>query len=341
MRRHREVRFALALLFSLLGVGSVALAGQSAAPAADTEKWEQLSPAPLARTEVAAARVGGRIYVVGGFESGGVPSRAVESFDPARRRWETVPPLPITLNHVGAVAWDGRLYVIGGYTDLPGRGVGQISRRLFRYDPRTRRWTELAQLPVPRAAFAAGVVADRLYIAGGSTDSEQTTTRVDIYDFRHDRWRPGPPIKVAREHLAGAVAGAPRSRRFYVLGGRDFYGGENYRTVERLNPRTGRWSRLPGMLVPHGGFAAAGVGRRVVVAGGERLGEGLFGTIAAAEVYDPAQRRWNRLPDLPTPRHGLGVAALGNSVYAIEGGPITLVGVSNAVEALRLTRGQK
>jgi hypothetical protein len=48
------------------------------------------------------------------------------------------------------------------------------------------------------------------------------------------------------------------------------------------------------------------------------------------------RRRWRRLPDLPTPRHGLGVVALGGRVYAIAGGERPGLFVSGANEALAL-----
>jgi hypothetical protein len=93
---------------------------------------------------------------------------------------------------------------------------------------------------------------------------------------------------------------------------------------------------MPDTLVAHGGLGAVGVGRRVVAVGGERLGSGLTGTIAATEVFNPKRDRWKRLPDLLNARHGLGVAADRKRVYAIEGGTITFIGVSNFVEMLRL-----
>jgi hypothetical protein len=48
------------------------------------------------------------------------------------------------------------------------------------------------------------------------------------------------------------------------------------------------------------------------------------------------RRRWHRLADLPTPRHGLGVAALGGIVYVIGGGPQPGLYVSDSNESLRV-----
>ena len=71
----------------------------------------------------------------------------------------------------------------------------------------------------------------------------------------------------------------------------------------------------------------------MVSVGGEEPG----GTIREVLAYRAAERRWVRLDDLPTPRHGVGVAALGGRVYVIGGGPEPGLTVSSANEALRIS----
>jgi N-acetylneuraminic acid mutarotase len=51
-------------------------------------------------------------------------------------------------------------------------------------------------------------------------------------------------------------------------------------------------------------------------------------------VYRVATRRWTQLDDLPTPRHGVGVAALGGRVFVIGGGTEPGLTVSTANESL-------
>ena len=71
----------------------------------------------------------------------------------------------------------------------------------------------------------------------------------------------------------------------------------------------------------------------IVSVGGEEPG----GTIAEVLAYRVAERRWVQLADLPTPRHGLGVAALDSRVFVIGGGPEPGLTVSSANEVLRVT----
>ena len=308
-------------------IGSDDPAGGGGAPAAGSrsDRWAALAPSPLARTEVAAARAGNFIYVVGGFEQrSGETTGALARYDIEQNSWKTLRSMPIAVNHAAAATYKGDLYVLGGYTGR--RSLDDEVSSLYRYEPDRDRWKKLKSAPTRRGAHTVGVLGDRLYAAGGATDNGKALKLLEIYDFESGKWKRGPDmITRPREHLAGAVAGG----FFYVLAGRA--GGEgNFTVAERFNPRSKRWERLPDMRKSRGGVAAAPVGDRIVVFGGEESA----GTISEVELYDPATRRWKFLPALRTPRHGLGAASLGDRVYAIEGGTSPGFSFSNAIEAL-------
>ena len=227
------------------------------APAASAAgRWTALRPALLARTEVAAARVGRFVYVVGGFErrSGGTTA-AVERYDLRRDRWRRVRSMPVALNHPAAAAYRGDVYVVGGYT---GRGDlrGEVSS-LYRYDPGRDRWSRLPNAPTqPRRArrrrrSAAGSTppAAPTRPTGRCGASRSTTSHAAA-------GRRGPDMEFAREHLAGAVAG----RRVLRAG----------RTRRRPRQLQGRRALPPARAAlgaaarhgkPRGGIGAAAVAR--------------------------------------------------------------------------------
>jgi N-acetylneuraminic acid mutarotase len=297
----------------------------AAALASAALAWTPLPAAPLERSEVGAARVGGSIYVVGGFGAGGRTTNAVERYDIRARRWRRAPAMPVALNHTVAVAHGGRLYVSGGYAAE--NTLSAPTRLLLRYNPRSRRWKRLPDAPTPRAAHAAAAIGGRLYVAGGANDTGSLRS-LEIYDFARRRWSAGLDFSgPARNHTTGVASGG----RFYVLAGRD---AQNFAAAERYNPQRGRWEQLPDMRTPRGGIASARLrDGRIVVFGGEELGPG-GETIREVELYDPRRRRWTRLPDMRTPRHGLGGAALGNRVFAVEGGVVPGLSLSRAIEFL-------
>ncbi|MDH5741214.1 MAG: kelch motif-containing protein, partial [Nitrospira sp.] len=81
---------------------------QSAQLEPDRGSWRTAAPAPTKRTEVAAATLDGKIYVVGGFENPSLGNMmnfaitpSVEVYDPATDRWTSKAPLPVGLHHVG------------------------------------------------------------------------------------------------------------------------------------------------------------------------------------------------------------------------------------------------
>ena len=90
-------------------------------------KWVTRAPMPSSRTEVAAAVLGDKIYVIGGFAQGG---NLVEEYDTETDRWRRRAPLPRPLHHVGAAAVGGKVYAIGGYVT----GSGSVNT-VYEYDP--------------------------------------------------------------------------------------------------------------------------------------------------------------------------------------------------------------
>ena len=77
------------------------------------------------------------------------------------------------------------------------------------------------------------------------------------------------------------------------------------------------------------GAAATSSGSIIAVGG-----ESPAGTIGEVEAWDVAARRWFVLPEMPTPRHGLGVIARGSMVWALAGGPEPGYTFSPATEML-------
>jgi hypothetical protein len=279
--------------------------------------------------------VGAAIYVVGGYGPGGAPSVATARYDTASGDWSRAQPLPASVNHPAVVGYRGDLYVVGGYTGAPfslGIGTGGIADAtadFWRYEPRSDTWSSMSPAPSERAAAAAAVIGDELFVAGGATALRPVRT-LEIFDFRTGRWRRGPDLPLATEHTAGTAADGA----FYVLGGRPFYGGGTHRFAQRYDPARRSWTRVADLETGHAGFAAVTVCGQVVAVGGEDPGTSVAGTVPAVETYDPESDRWSRLADMRTPRHGFGGAAVGRRVFALEGGPVTLLSVSNVAEAL-------
>jgi N-acetylneuraminic acid mutarotase len=292
--------------------------------AAAVPRWSQGAPLPVPRSEVAATVAAGEIYVVGGFLADGQGSNRVDAYSPRTNRWRRITDLPVTAHHPMATAHRGRVYVLGGY--------GPEGARLTAFVLAGGVWTPLPPMPESRAAGGAAVIGGKLYVVGGvttSADGARSLARQTlVYDIARRSWSlaPGP---TRREHL-GVTA---LNGRLYAVGGRTAGFDTNMAAFESYRPGARSWLRLAPVPGKRGGTAAGAVGRFVVSAGGEAPG----GTIRTVFAYDTRARRWRRLPNLPTPRHGLGVVGAGGRVYVVAGGRHPgLAGVSGANESLRV-----
>jgi N-acetylneuraminic acid mutarotase len=298
----------------LVLVALVLLGGATRGPAArQALEWKRAAPLPVPRSEVAATTFRNELVVVGGFLADGRSSARVDAYSPARNRWRRLPPLPVAVNHAMAASDRQRLYVVGGYG---------APRRAFVFA--RGRWRRLPDLPEPRAAAGSAIVGPTLYVVGG-VGQGGLAQDVLAFDRVGRRWSriPGPK---PREHLGVTALGG----RVYALAGRE--AGTNFDAFEAYLPRRRRWVSLARVPETRGGTDAASVGSVIVSAGSESSA----GTSAAVYGYDIVTRRWSRLPDLPTARHGLGVVALAGRVYAVAGGPTPGLSVSGANEFLQL-----
>ena len=309
-RKPLEVR----VLSPALVLAVLLLAASAQASAKTEPEWVSATPLPVARTEVAAARLNDELVVLGGFLANGTSTDRVDAYSPRMARWRRLPDLPARVNHTMAATYRRHLYVVGGYG---------AERRGFAYF--RGRWQALPKLPAPRAAAGAAIVGRKLYVVGGVTIPGKLASRMLVFDLRTRRWSfaPGPS---PREHLAVTAAGG----LVYALAGRS--AGTNFTTFESYSPGARRWRRLTPVPYPRGGTGAATLRGRIVSVGGEEA----RGTIASVYAYELATRRWARLPDMRTPRHGLGVVAFRGSVWAIAGGPQPGLHVSSANEFLAL-----
>jgi N-acetylneuraminic acid mutarotase len=327
----------------ICAAAGLALGAAPASAHMGTPHWVSLSDGLVARQEVASATVGRSIYVIGGYMNGGTLTDAVERYDIDEDRWALVAPLPVRVHHAMAVAHAGNLYVVGGYTGQTpfslGVGTGGIADAttgLWRYDASRNSWSPMPSAPTARAAAAAAVIGDKLYVAGGA-DLAQPLRTLEVFDFATKKWERGPDMPRATEHTAGAALHG----HFYVVGGRPGYGAGVHRFVQRYLPEERRWERVADLAVGRAGFTAVAHCTGLIALGGEDPAAGPPGTIAAAERYDPNRNAWERLPDMPTPRHGQAGGVLGDRAYALEGGPMTwlIVPPSTVSEALEVPCG--
>ena len=290
--------------------------------------WQLLAPMPGgARQEHGVAAAGGIVYVIGNFGTAAA-ARRLEAFDPATGIWSTRAMLPFAADHPNvAAAANGRIYVLGA--------TGTTSSA--EYDPAMDMWTMKRPIPTQRAAAATASIGNKIYVAGGSMGNNGASAGPTVrdfaaYDVTTDMWElleqiPAPE----RNHGPGAAVGGI----FYILGGRTAGPTDNLQSrVDAFDPGTGQWTARAPMPRARGGCSAAVLGGSIIVVGGEGNPTSVNPNrvFPETDIYDPVANSWRTLAPMRTPRHGMGAAVVGNTLY-VPGGA-TAQGGGTAVAIL-------
>jgi hypothetical protein len=273
-------------------------------PAART--WAQLPPLPTppgaaGLDHVAAAAIGDRIFYVGGMRNGAYPGPVtgqVAVFDVREGRFLPDAAAPMTRPRAAGalVAHEGRLLYVGGLADevVDGQARRVAVPWLDEYDPRTRTWTALADMPTKRDHLGAVVAAGKLWAVGGrNVDIGAATGATEAYDLATRTWSPAgahPPMAARRGGFAIGVVGDD----VVAIGGegREPSGPTTaLSSVEAFDARAGGpWRPMAPMpLGGRHGMQAAQCGGTLVVAGGAgRVGfDGSPGAGLRNEAFAP------------------------------------------------------
>jgi N-acetylneuraminic acid mutarotase len=276
--------------------------------------WITRAPMPILVTEHAAIALNGKIYCIGGLVPDGTTTNKVFVYNPASNTWDTAAPLPQPRHHFGIAVYNGKIYVLAGYTGNPFEPKSNV----YEYNPVNDTWTEKAPAPTPRGGCCAAEYGGKIYLFGGAGFSLNNSNNVnEVYDPAADTWETKKPMITSRDHLMTAVLDTV----IYAIAGRNFNLGHGaYDIVEAYSPATDSWYPVPVLNVARGGPAVDVMGGKIYAIGGEWWGPGnTSGLTPEVEEYHPEQA-WNIVNTMPTPRHGIGCAAVGDTIYTIGGG---------------------
>jgi N-acetylneuraminic acid mutarotase len=159
---------------------------------------------------------GGRILVVGGFDSGnpGRPLDSAELLDPATGRWTAAgsigaPRMQFTVTPL----IDGRAILAGGVSQ---DGLTPLRSTLL-FDPATNVWSPGADLANARSGHAAAVLRDGSVLVSGGADYLGRLASTERLDPSGSPWSPAGALPGARsDHIAISLPDG----RVLVAGGR-------------------------------------------------------------------------------------------------------------------------
>ncbi len=250
--------------------------------------WTSIANYPIPIMDNAMASFGGKLYSVGGMNTGGISSTTDASYvyDPRAQSWSPIAPLPVPLLGAGAAFIDGKMYVVGGIT----RSV-RISTATYVYDPQGNSWARVADLPGNGTAGAGiAVLGGDLYVVGGYSPTLRPTSTVYRYDPRTGTWsKPAPyPLAIASEGCAGIAA--------QVVCANGQTGIDTTAATYRYQPATNTWTQGADSPYSAEGVGYAGSGGKLQIAGGLMIFGGGWYITNQAVQYDPVANLWSDLP---------------------------------------------
>jgi hypothetical protein len=273
--------------------------------------WFYKSDLPSPRYDFGTVAVYGKIYVIGGTQTGIDDLSEVLEYDPLLDAWTRKADLPTPAIHPAVTVWDNRIYALVGNGN-------------YRYDPLLDSWSSLT--PPPGGVFSAHAINGKIY----------TTGRVFQYDINTDNWWDTTYYVTYADTISwdsivvyvdtintNEKSVMPLGNRYYcsaacndllyVMGGTD----DQNRLlpyVSIYHPVTNTWTEGHDMIDPANYSAATVANGFIYVLGG------YYGSYyKQVRKYDPISDAWFIRSDLQKERDCLGAAFTGSSIYAIGG----------------------
>ena len=220
--------------------------------------------------------------------------------------WSTATPGPPARYRAGGSTDGQYVYVYGG-----GNSTGGYYNDLWRWDPVTQIWTQLANMPTAKQNIQGAYWNGKIYVPGGFNGAHITENA--IYDIATNTWSTGAPLPAAQ-----TGANVAFNNKIYNFGGNP--GPQN--TVTIYDIATNTWSTGAPMpvAITYGRAAVSSIFPFAYYAGGITTV-----TVNTLYRYDFAANTWATMAPLQTARTSeeLMTSPLGTELYAVMGGDAT------------------
>ena len=261
-------------------------------------KWIKGKALPTARNNMASARIGSKIYVIGGeyeLSSDTVYSNKTECYDAITNTWETKANFSMSLSQISGCAIEDKIYVIGGY------GGSGYETRHFCYDTKNDSWS--SKTTAPGSSNDADVVAVNGLMYAICGHVYDTNNRA--YDPLTDTWTTKTAIPVGRSKMATTDLGD----NIYVCGG--YYSGIINR-IDCYSTTLNTWTLLSSEYY---GYQSAATSLNGII----YLLAGMAGECKASYAFDPASKTLTQIADISAGTVDPVAEAYNGNVYLIGG----------------------
>ncbi|NXL67736.1 KLHL9 protein, partial [Chordeiles acutipennis] len=277
----------------------------------------QLFAQPVLQTQSTSLRSASTVLLVaGGRTTSNCVCREMWAADQSCSTWHKVGDLCVPVyNHCVAIINDF-LFVIGGQCKFDPTGK-QPSNEVFRFDPRSTSWLQVASMLERRTRFHADVLSDHIFAVGGGTLLGTLTRTMELYQPAANKWEFAAPFpKPVADH-----AGTTHKGILYISGG--FSGGKTLRDMYSYLPRLQRWISNSAMAFTRCDHGMAAVRDRIFCIGGRTLtGAEEWIHVNETEYYCPVSNQWTMLTLSPFNCCQFSITAHESMLYLTGGGSL-------------------
>ncbi|MBB6325112.1 N-acetylneuraminic acid mutarotase [Algoriphagus iocasae] len=234
------------------------------------------------------------------------------------------------------VECDGKFYALGGRADRP----------VEEFDPKTKTWKKLADVPMNFHHFQAISYDHEIYVIGAFTGGyphEKPIPNFLIFNPKKNEWREGPEIP--KDRLRGSVGVFVRNDKIYLASGIiDGHWDGHVTWFDEYDPKTGKWTVLPDAPRARDHFSATLVGDKAYLVGGRRssavIGKVLDLTVPEVDYFDFDTNTWHTIDStIPTERAGTSNVANGPYLVVMNGESVAQEAAHAEVEMLDTRTG--
>jgi N-acetylneuraminic acid mutarotase len=162
-----------------------------------TNTWSSGAKPPVELNHFQAVVYKDEIYLLGAMTGRYPHEKPVANifiYNPKTNAWRTGDEIPADRRRGsgGVVVYKDKFYMVTGILD--GHWTGNVTW-FDEYDPRTGKWTKLADAPVARDHVRAAIIGDKIYLIGGMQSNTMEkkglanlVDAVDVYDFKKRQW---------------------------------------------------------------------------------------------------------------------------------------------------------
>ncbi|WP_027399228.1 Kelch repeat-containing protein [Anaerovorax odorimutans] len=281
----------------------------------DEEGWQEETPMLKANCYFFTAKVGNKIYLLGGEAS----YELNQIYDTKTRSWEMgesvpIPTIPIYSSYA----------VVGDKIYLIGRKNQSDEYKLQIYDTKTNTWIsseDISEIKIAQGLSCTSV-GNKIYLITYISGK----TKLYIFDTLTEEWAEGSNLPDALDYTGTIAVGS----NIYVIGGSLCDSVGYSKTVYIYNTETDTWSRGSDMSYPRNGLTVSANGNNIYAIGGYN---GNY--LNKVEIYDITTDTWKTENSLNEVRFSCGSAVVNGRLYVMGGRTSSNINL-NTMESLQI-----